>query len=71
MEFVAFGVKRPGQADPHLEPLASADNEGLGLVEVGVVLGPGGPLAALHQVYGPHSEEEICGDGDSELHSAF
>lgn len=63
MELVPFGVKRPGQADPHLEPLASPDKESLGLVEVGVVLGPVGPLAALHQVYGPHSEEEICGTG--------
>lgn len=62
MEFVVFGVKRSRQANPHLEVLPSTDNESLSLVEVGVVPGPVRPLAALHQVYRSHSEEEICGN---------
>lgn len=62
MEFVVFGVKRSRQVDPHLEVLPSTDNKSLGLVEVGVVLGAVHPLAALHQVYRSHSEEEICGN---------
>lgn len=62
MEFVVFGLERPRQADPHLEILPSTDNKSVGLVEVGVVLGPVQPLPALHQVYRSHPEEEICGN---------
>lgn len=59
MEFVFFGVKRSRQADPHLEILPSTNNKSVGLVEVGVVLGPVHPLAALQQVDRSHPEEEI------------
>lgn len=62
MEFVVFGVKRSRQANPHLEVLPSTDNKSLSQEEVGVVPGPVRPLAALHQVYRSHSEEEICGN---------
>lgn len=62
MEFVVFRVKGLRQADPHLEILPSTDNKSLGLVEVGVVLGPVHALRAPHQIYGAHSEEEIYGN---------
>lgn len=61
MEFVIFGVKGSRQVDPHLEVLPSTNNKSISVVEVGVVLGPVHALRALHQIYGSHSEEEICG----------
>lgn len=62
MEFIVFGVKGSRQADPHLEVLPSTNNKSISVVEVGVVLGPVHALRALHQIYGSHSQEEICGE---------